>query len=82
VLAAVAEHLREFDLHEPAQVTVRACVTGPRATVQISRGRHARRSLAAKVRKWRKALLEAEVGEVTVAKSYRLLKAIMNTTLG
>lgn len=32
-----------------------------------------------RVRRWRKSLLEAGVGEVTVAKAYRLLKAIMNT---
>lgn len=36
VLAAVAEHPCEFDLHEPAQVTVRVCVAEPRGTVQIS----------------------------------------------
>ncbi|MCE7011515.1 site-specific integrase [Kibdelosporangium philippinense] len=33
------------------------------------------------VRKWRKALLESGVGEVTVAKAYRFLKAVMNTAL-
>jgi hypothetical protein len=31
------------------------------------------------VRKWRKKLLDSGVGAVTVAKAYRLLKAIMNT---
>jgi len=31
------------------------------------------------VRRWRKSLLDSEVGAVTVAKAYRLLKAIMNT---
>jgi len=35
----------------------------------------------ARVRKWRKKLLDAGVGEVTVAKAYRLLKAIMNTAV-
>src|SRR5437660_1611734 len=35
----------------------------------------------AKVRKWRKGRLDDKVGEVTVAKAYRLLKAIMNTAL-
>ncbi len=34
-----------------------------------------------RVRRWRKSLLDAEVGEVTVAKAYRLLKAIMNTAV-
>jgi integrase len=33
------------------------------------------------VRRWRKGLLDAEVSEVTVAKAYRLLKAIMNTAV-
>ncbi|GIH91181.1 tyrosine-type recombinase/integrase [Planobispora siamensis] len=36
---------------------------------------------AAHVRKWRKKLLDAKVGPVTVAKAYRLLKAIMNTAV-
>ncbi|GAA3134539.1 tyrosine-type recombinase/integrase [Streptosporangium carneum] len=36
---------------------------------------------AAHVRKWRKALLDGGVGPVTVAKAYRLLKAIMNTAV-
>ena len=35
----------------------------------------------ARVRKWRKKLLDSGVGEVTVAKSYRLLKAVMNTAV-
>ena len=34
-----------------------------------------------RVRRWRKGLLDAGVGEVTVAKAYRLLKAIMNTAV-
>ncbi len=33
------------------------------------------------VRSWRRDLLEAGVGSVTVAKAYRLLKAIMNTAV-
>lgn len=33
------------------------------------------------VRRWRKSLLDAGVGAVTVAKAYRLLKAIMNTAV-
>lgn len=33
------------------------------------------------VRKWRKTLLDSGVGEVTVAKAYRLLKAILNTAV-
>jgi hypothetical protein len=33
----------------------------------------------ARVRRWRKELLDADVSEVTAAKAYRLLKAIMNT---
>jgi integrase len=33
------------------------------------------------VRRWRKGLLDANVSEVTVAKAYRLLKAIMNTAV-
>jgi integrase len=33
------------------------------------------------VRRWRKSLLDAGVGEVTVAKAYRLFKAIMNTAV-
>jgi integrase len=33
------------------------------------------------VRRWRKSLLDAGVGEVTVAKAYRLLKAILNTAV-
>lgn len=33
----------------------------------------------AKVRRWRKERLDDEVGEVTVAKAYRFLKAVMNT---
>ncbi|HYQ66716.1 tyrosine-type recombinase/integrase [Actinophytocola sp.] len=32
-----------------------------------------------RVRRWRKERLEAGVGEVTVAKAYRFLKAVMNT---
>lgn len=36
---------------------------------------------AAHVRKWRKALLDGGVGPVTVAKAYRLLKAIMHTAM-
>ncbi|MEU4833310.1 site-specific integrase [Streptosporangium sp. NPDC023615] len=36
---------------------------------------------AAHVRKWRKTLLDGGVGPVTVAKAYRLLKAIMNTAV-
>jgi integrase len=35
----------------------------------------------AHVRRWRKMLLDAGVGPVTVAKAYRLLKAIMNTAV-
>jgi integrase len=34
-----------------------------------------------RVRRWRKGLLDAGVGEVTTAKAYRLLKAIMNTAV-
>lgn len=34
-----------------------------------------------RVRHWRKSLLDDGVGEVTVAKAYRLLKAIMNTAV-
>jgi hypothetical protein len=34
------------------------------------------------VRKWRKKLVDAGVGEATLAKSCRLLKAIMNTAVG
>jgi integrase len=34
-----------------------------------------------RVRRWRKDLLDAGVGEITVAKAYRLLKAIMNTAV-
>jgi integrase len=34
-----------------------------------------------RVRKWRKALLDSGVGDVTVAKAYRLLKAILNTAV-
>jgi integrase len=33
------------------------------------------------VRTWRKALLDAGVSEITVAKAYRLLRAIMNTAV-
>jgi integrase len=33
------------------------------------------------VRSWRQALLDAGVGPVTVAKAYRLLKAVMNTAV-
>src|SRR5207342_3657727 len=33
------------------------------------------------VRRWRKNLLDAQVSAVTVAKSYRLLKAIFNTAV-
>jgi integrase len=33
------------------------------------------------VRRWRKDLLAADVSEITVAKAYRLLKAIMNTAV-
>ncbi|MFI9436731.1 MULTISPECIES: tyrosine-type recombinase/integrase [Streptosporangium] len=36
---------------------------------------------ATHVRKWRKTLLDGGVGPVTVAKAYRLLKAIMNTAV-
>ena len=35
----------------------------------------------AQVRRWRKGLLDANVSAVTVAKAYRLLKAIMNTAV-
>ncbi|MDB5910654.1 MAG: Site-specific recombinase XerD, partial [Massilia sp.] len=34
------------------------------------------------VRRWRKKLVDAGVGEATLAKAYRLLKAIMNTAVG
>src|SRR5215467_10923410 len=34
-----------------------------------------------RVRRWRKGLLDKGVGEVTVAKAYRLLKAILNTAV-
>ena len=34
-----------------------------------------------KVRRWRKQLLDAGVSEVTTAKAYRLLKAVLNTAL-
>jgi integrase len=33
------------------------------------------------VRRWRKTLLDSGVGEVTVAKAYRLLKAILSTAV-
>ena len=33
------------------------------------------------VRRWRKNLLDAQVSVVTVAKAYRLLKAIFNTAV-
>ena len=33
------------------------------------------------VRRWRKGPLDAGTGEVTVAKAYRLLKAILNTAV-
>lgn len=35
----------------------------------------------ARARRWRKNLLDAGVGPVTVAKAYRLLKAILNTAV-
>jgi len=35
----------------------------------------------ARVRRWRKERLDAEVSEVTAAKAYRLLRAIMNTAV-
>src|SRR5580700_1788674 len=35
----------------------------------------------ARIRRWRKQLLDAGVGSVTVAKEYRLLKAILNTAV-
>jgi integrase-like protein len=35
----------------------------------------------AHVRRWRKALLDTGMSPVTAAKSYRLLKAIMNTAV-
>jgi integrase len=35
----------------------------------------------ASVRRWRKSLLDSGVGVVTIAKAYRLLKAIMNTAV-
>ena len=35
----------------------------------------------AQVRRWRKQLLDAGVSEVTTAKAYRLLKAVLNTAL-
>jgi integrase len=35
----------------------------------------------ARIRRWRKQLLDAGVGSVTVAKAYRLLKAILNTAV-
>jgi hypothetical protein len=35
----------------------------------------------ARVGRWRKERLEAKVSEVTLAKAYRLLKAIMNTAI-
>ncbi|WP_300614583.1 site-specific integrase [Trebonia sp.] len=34
-----------------------------------------------RIRRWRKTLLDSGVGPVTVAKSYRLLRAIMNTAV-
>jgi hypothetical protein len=34
-----------------------------------------------RVRRWRKSLVDAGVGQVTVAKAYRLLKAIMSTAV-
>jgi hypothetical protein len=33
------------------------------------------------VRRWRKNLLDAGVSAVTVAKAYRLLKAVLNTAV-
>ena len=35
----------------------------------------------ARMRRWRKELLDAKVSEVTAAKAYRLLKAILNTAV-
>lgn len=35
----------------------------------------------ARVRRWRKRLLDSEVSEITAAKAYRLLRAIFNTAL-
>lgn len=35
----------------------------------------------AHIRRWRKDLLDAEVSNVTLAKAYRLLKAILNTAV-
>lgn len=35
----------------------------------------------AHIRKWRKARLDEGIGPVTVAKAYRLLKAIFNTAV-
>jgi integrase len=35
----------------------------------------------ARVRRWRKKLLDAGVSEITAAKAYRLLRAVMNTAL-
>ena len=47
-------------------------VLGPLAVASITDGR---------VRRWRKTLLDAGVGQVTVAKAYRLLKAILSTAV-
>lgn len=35
----------------------------------------------AQVRRWRKKLVDAEVGEATIARAYQLLKSIMNTAI-
>ncbi|MFI6502028.1 tyrosine-type recombinase/integrase [Nonomuraea typhae] len=45
---------------------------GPRAVSEIK---------TSHIRKWRQTLLEAGVGPVTVAKAYRLLRAIFNTAV-
>jgi hypothetical protein len=34
-----------------------------------------------RLRKWRRDLLDAEVGPVTVAKAYRLLRSVLNTAV-
>ena len=53
-----------------------------RATALLtSRASPVERASRPRVRRWRKELLDSGVSEVTTAKAYRLLKAILNTAV-
>ena len=65
----------------PASHLGRSRYEGLRLHIVPRLGRHDLRSITQVVRAWRQGLLDGGVGPTTVAKAYRLLRAVLSTAV-